>query len=274
MTKRNAAVADWLLDPLTGPSAPEIPLPDAPLVRVIAQVRFPMIASIQKPAFIGAFQEAIRDRYTDLAWVEPLATGVALGPEGIALEGKGGLWRFATPGDGWLVSLAPHFVALEATRYSSRTDFLERLKLVLDALAEHVTPHTTQRLGIRYVDRIDEKRLPEIAQLVRPEVLGVTSKNFGERLMLSITETAFMLDAGQLRARWGLLPADSTYDPGALEPRSTPSWVLDLDMFRLEDRPFNPAKLLAESRAFAERIYTLFRWTITDMFLSEFGGRP
>jgi uncharacterized protein (TIGR04255 family) len=274
MMKRGESDRLWLLDPLTGPLAPEIPLPNAPLVRVIAQVRFPMIASIPKPAFIGTFQEAIRDRYTDLSWVEPQATGVALGPEGIAVAREGGLWRFETPGDGWSVSLAPQFVALEATRYSSRTDFLERLKLVLEAIAEHVKPRTAQRLGVRYVDRLDRQRVEEIAHLVRPEVLGVSSNPFGERLLLSITETAFRLDAGQLRARWGLLPADSTYDPSALEPRPTPSWVLDLDMFRVEDRPFDSAELLAEARTFSSRIYTLFRWAVTDDFISRFGGNP
>ena len=38
--------------PLTGPPPPEVPLTDPPLVRVIAQVRFPLIASVEKRDFI------------------------------------------------------------------------------------------------------------------------------------------------------------------------------------------------------------------------------
>jgi hypothetical protein len=46
--------------PLTGPPPAEVPLTDPPLVRVIAQVRFPLIASVEKREFIAPFQEAFR----------------------------------------------------------------------------------------------------------------------------------------------------------------------------------------------------------------------
>ncbi|MGD8207441.1 MAG: TIGR04255 family protein, partial [Thiohalocapsa sp.] len=49
--------------PLTGPPPAEVPLSDAPLVRVIAQVRFPLVASVEKGDFIAPFQEAIRAEY-------------------------------------------------------------------------------------------------------------------------------------------------------------------------------------------------------------------
>jgi len=274
MKTRGTPDSAWFQDPLTGPLAPEIPLPDAPLVRVIAQVTFPPVMSILKPEFIGPFQEAIRGEYTDLSWEDAQTTGVAVGPGGIALEGKGGVWRFQTPGGGWLVSLAPHFVALVATRYSSRTDFLSRLELVLDALAEHIKPRTVQRLGIRYVDRLDHELLPDLGKLVRPEILGVLATSLFGRLGLSITESTFTLEGGQLVARWGLVPPDRTYDPGAIEPRSTPTWVLDLDMFRFEDRLFDSVELLEEARTFSERIYTLFRWAVSEEFLARFGGKP
>ena len=39
--------------PLTGPPPPAVPLTDPPLARVIAQVRFPLIASLEKREFIG-----------------------------------------------------------------------------------------------------------------------------------------------------------------------------------------------------------------------------
>ena len=50
-------------NPLVASPPSEIPLRNAPLVRVIAQVRFPLIASIDKRGFIAAFQEGLRDTY-------------------------------------------------------------------------------------------------------------------------------------------------------------------------------------------------------------------
>ena len=49
-----------LPQPMSGPSPAEVPLPQAPLVRVIAQVRFPTILSIRNPDQVAAFQETVR----------------------------------------------------------------------------------------------------------------------------------------------------------------------------------------------------------------------
>jgi uncharacterized protein (TIGR04255 family) len=63
-------------------------------------------------------------------------------------------------------------------------------------------------------------------------------------------------------------------DPAAIEPIDEPSWVLDLDMFDANPCPFDVAAALGRSRSFAERIYTVFRWAVTDRFLVRYGGQP
>jgi uncharacterized protein (TIGR04255 family) len=75
-----------------------------------------------------------------------------------------------------------------------------------------------------------------------------------------------------LRARWGHIPANGTVDPAAIEPVDTPSWLLDLDMFSIGPWPFDTERLVAEARMYAERIYTFFRWAVTDEFLRRYGG--
>lgn len=172
-----------------------------------------------------------------------------------------------------MVSLAHDFVALEATTYSSRADFMNRLREILVALETHVGPRTVERIGVRYVDRLNEDCLNDIATLVRPEVLGLTAHPHLGSLALSITESVFALDGCQLTSRWGLVPANATYDPGAVEPRPVPSWVLDLDMFRIESRRFSVDEAISDANAFSERIYTVFRWAVTDRFLERFGGQ-
>ena len=49
-------------NPLTGSPPPEVPLANAPLIRVIAQVRFPLIASVENRSFVAPFQEATTRR--------------------------------------------------------------------------------------------------------------------------------------------------------------------------------------------------------------------
>ena len=43
-------------------------------------------------------------------------------------------------------------------------------------------------------------------------------------------------------------------------------------MFSVESQSFDPEALVAEVRTYAERIYTLFRWAVTEDFLRRYGG--
>lgn len=77
----------------------------------------------------------------------------------------------------------------------------------------------------------------------------------------------------QLLARWGQLPPKATVDPAALDVIAEPSWILDLDMFRATSGPFDSKLVVSEVDEYADRIYTFFRWAVTDDFLRLYGGR-
>ena len=100
-------------NPLTSPAPPEIPLPGAPLVRVIAQVRFPLVASVESQEFIAPFQEAIRKEYPVLR--QERAQSIFVGPKGATPLAESKVWRFSDSTRGWRATLAPDFVALEST---------------------------------------------------------------------------------------------------------------------------------------------------------------
>lgn len=261
-------------DPLIAAPPPEVPLPEAPLVRVIAQVRFTPILSVEKREFIAPFQEVIRGTYPILR--QEQTRGLMLGPQGVApLQGQV-VWRFSDVERAWRVSLATDFLALETTSYSSRSDFLARLKVVVEAVQEHIKPNVVQRQGLRYIDRVTGQTLEEIDGLVRPEVLGIAGTALASQARLTISETIFDLpnSKAQLLARWGRVPEGTTVDPAAIEPIDEPSWVLDVDMYSSEQRPFASDQVLADAGGFAERLYTFFRWAVTDEFLRRFGGQP
>lgn len=259
--------------PLQGPPPAEIPLKTAPLVRVIAQLRFPLIASVDKRDFIAPFQEAIRQNYPVLRPEQ--SRSLVFGPEGVVDARSSSTWRFSDS-RGWRVSLAPEFVALETTRYTSRDDFLTRFEEVLIALREHVNPRVADRLGIRYIDRITGTNLEDLPRLVRPEVAGVVATRLVEHAVHAICETLFMLPggAGQLMARWGLVPPKGTVDPAAVDAIDEKSWLLDLDAFIAETRPLDVAATVSQAREFAERIYSFFRWAVDDEFLRRYGAEP
>jgi uncharacterized protein (TIGR04255 family) len=258
------------VSPLVGPPPQEVALPRAPLHRVIAQVRFPMVAAIEQREFIAPFQEAIRERYPVLRLEQ--AQNIVIAPVGVAPLKSQPAWRFAEVDQSWRVSLTPEFLALETTAYTSRSDFLARLRQALGALEKHVKPSLADRLGVRYIDRITGGAIANIAGLVRPEVRGIAGTPLEGQALHSLTESLLAVGEARLLARWGKLPPSGTVDPGAIEPIGEDSWILDLDMFTAEPRPFDVDQIVNEAQRFAERLYTVFRWAVTDEFLRLYGG--
>lgn len=259
-------------DPADLAPVAEIPLPNAPLVRVITQVRFPLVVAVQQRDFIAPFQEAIRAEYPRLRQEQTQA--LLIGPAGVSPGEQERVWRFSDLNGHWRVSLAPDFLALETTAYTTRTEFFARLRLVLEVLGNCVDPKVVDRLGVRYIDRITGQALWRIADLVRPEVRGLTGTIAEAHLQHSLTESVFQLEASRLLTRWGRLPAGATTDPSAIEPLNEPSWILDLDMFSVEAFSFSTNEVAAKGEEFASRIYTFFRWAVTSEFLQLYGGRP
>lgn len=252
-------------NPLTAPPPAEIPLPSAPLVRVIAQVRFPLNLSIENRSSMASLQEHLRDEYPVLAIDRRVDQG-----ERLPL-----IWRFSDADNSWMASLGADFMALETSAYQSRKDFLARLERFLSAVGDHFDLRFSERLGVRYIDRIEDADTGTIRQLIRPEMIGIANTDAGSTIHHAINEILLNIsdENAQLRARCAQLPPGMTVDPNAIEPIGTKSWLLDLDMFRAERRPFDVVDLRSEAQRFAERIYTFFRWAVKDEFLRYYGGK-
>ena len=259
--------------PLEGPPPAEIPLPKAPLVSVIAQVRFAMHLPIRIPERVAALQEAIADRYPhlerqDIAMINVLSAQVVPPPGSEAVVH----WRFSDVARDWRITLSPEFVTLETHAYRSRDDFLERFEKILQALENTLAPKLVTRFGMRYIDQIKAEQALQIDKLIRSEVLGVAgSLSMKEKQLL--TELLVPAEPGDLLARWGKLPANVTIDPNLLPPLKEDSWLLDLDVSKTEELPFDAAYLVTTATNAAKRIYAIFRWMVTDEFLRTYGGK-
>lgn len=258
--------------PLTGPPPAEVPLSRSPLVRVIAQVRFPLIMSIENPEFIAGFQEAIRPQYPILRSEKQVVPV----PGPIASIRPQQIWRFEQlKGNPWRATLSPEFLALETADYTSRADFLDHWNILVTALHQHLRPAVIDRLGIRYVDRLIDDQVGRVPDLFRAEVAGILATELGTGASLSICENVFELpdEGAQMRTRWGLLPSRATIDPSTIEPLENPSWLLDVDAFDTTTQGLDPENIMLQSRKLCERIYSMFRWAITDEGIRHFGGK-
>lgn len=263
--------------PLGSDIVPKVPLPAAPLASVIAQIRFPEIAAIARDDFVAPFQEAIRSRYPN-ATKEPQFLLVAEVGNDIQRSSAGFIWKFRDTSGAWNLSLASGFVALETKAYESREDFVHRLDAILQALEMHIRPLTYIRLGVRYIDRVDrEEDLNDLDRLIRPELLPLRSLMNGAthgKLTQTFAQAELEHRDAILRVRSACLPPMYLIDNVSLEPVDRQSWVLDLDMFEFHAAPvpFAAKGVSERARLFAETIYRVFRWSITDEFLARMGG--
>lgn len=262
--------------PLHGPSPPEVPLPNAPLVSVIAQVRFPTLLTVRNPDRVASFQEAIRDRFPHLERHDIPAIMVVAGgmPSPVSEPVAVVHWRFADEAASfkWRVSLSQDFIALETRAYESRQDFMERLETILQTLAETLAPTHMMRFGMRYIDQIKGEPMSRIDTLLRKEVLGV-APCAGTDARQVITEFAAAAEPGELLARWGRLPANMTVDPNLLPPIPEDSWLIDLDVSRVGQLAFEAKGIVETAQSAAERVYAVFRWMVTEEFLKAYGGK-
>ncbi|AYD01605.1 TIGR04255 family protein [Neorhizobium sp. NCHU2750] len=258
-----------IVNPLFSNELPEVPLTNAPLARVVAQVRFPAIQSIQDQVFVGKFQEAIRSLYPRPR--KDVMNGFVLGTPTMV---SSIIWRYLDQEAQWIVSLSDNFLSFETVKYTSRKDFTDRFGFLLEKLAETIGPTHSDRIGIRYVDQVSLSEDESMAGMLRTEMIGV-KEVFGKTHHM-ISELEGPSQEGGVLVRWGHMPENASHDPDIMTPVSTPSWFLDVDSYKSyesESMAFNPAALSALTYQLATRAYTIFRWSVTDKFLDRYGRK-
>jgi len=255
--------------PFSGESVVEIHLPKAPLVHVVAQIRFPKILGLETPEAIAPMHAALKAQYPVLRAEK--AVGVLLTPDGVSTAPQlGTVWRMQSKVGDWQVSVA------DTSNYDSRADFVERLEAVVVVMARVFEPAIAERVGIRYVDRVSENgKLARLADLVRPEMLGALAIPMvaGVEMHHSLCENVFTVDDDQITARWGVVPPGTMLDP-VIRAAETRSWILDIDVARSGRLEFAPAALTTLTASLAERAYRFFRWAVSDTLITEAGGSP
>ena len=257
--------------------ASEIPLAESPLVSVVAQLRFPLVAALHDIAGVVDFQDRIKGVYPVMR--RENQSEVAFSADGAIVPGTSvPLWRFNGEEPGWIATLAPSWIALETTKYVNRDDFMTRWKFLLEVLATtNWAPRVFDRLGVRYVDQlVGDQEMSNLRRHINPSVFGAVEiedvLNDGAKLVGTVTQAHFELPGAVMMSRWGKIPAGVAALPG-IPPVDGVSWFLDVDVFLEGDEvTFDPASVVATSRSFAQHAYNFFRWVITDDLIISRGG--
>ena len=249
------------------PESHRIEFKNNPLDRVICQLRFPTILTISASE-PDKFQEDIRSTYpyyerkpNQLIPPEVIAAAPQLREVRDIFESGAPVHEFTAADNTRAVSLNQDFVALTENNYSDWKKFFCELDHILKALEKYYTPSFYTRIGLRYVDVIDRKKLElentpwkelivsEIIGVLGDENLGKSTTLLKEEIIVELTDT---IPNAKVRIRHGLLTRNR--DPNV--------YVIDSD-FYIEDRSEeNDVTRILDK--FNDMAGNLFRWSITS----------
>ncbi len=200
---------------------------------------------------MAEFQKRLGRRY--LARRQPEEPG----PAGVRQEP---IWFFRDDDRAWTVSLTTSSLGLEAETYHDFDDFAGELARVLDEAAAVFEPRTEVRLGVRYVNRIEDERLGKrgIAFFITKELASPVGGDLGDGLQHSLCELRFREHGAWLAIRHGLVEPDT--------------YLLDFDHFVEEERDFTPTEVVRRVNGFHALIERLFVWSLSPRYLKELKG--
>ena len=264
-----------MVNPLTCPVPPEVPLTNPPLKLAIAQIRFPTNLGINQPnsPAVAAFQEYLQKDYP--LYQMTTDTGIAL--NNIGAQVAASLPRHVFKSDsGWSVSLTQDFVLLATTCYRTRDDFKAKVHRIAESIKECLNPPYATRLGIRFVDIVEGEAVKKIDQHVNPDFLGsLTSLHADTEFM--ITKAVLVPSKSEAKSmiiHWGYLPPYQSFEFEEIPPHDTPCWILDSDIQAGEYEGFDPTKIAEDTMVLTGRTYAFFRHVFNDKFLISCGGKP
>jgi uncharacterized protein (TIGR04255 family) len=214
----------------------------------LAQVRFAPIYALEQPSAIAEFQKCLGRKYI-------AQEGALKGP-----DPAGSTWLFRDSERGWTVSITSTSLGLEAQTYVDFDDFVSEFKQVLNDLEAVFEPQTEVRLGVRYINNIEDERLPKrgISFFVNEQLAGPVGRDLGNELQHSLCELRFRERETWVALRHGLV------DPT--------TYLLDFDHFVEGERDFSPPDIVKRVNRFHGLIERLFVWSLSDRYLKELKG--
>lgn len=266
------------------PETPRIVYERAPLLQVVAALRFPRILRIETDA-PADFQDRIRDTFPLLergpapvmlpSWPQAQAPQIPAELVRLLTAGAAAVsYRFLTEDRRITLSLTPNSINLTASVYSHWDDFKKLFKIPFGALVNIYRPAFFMRVGLRYINAINRSdlQLQDIpwSRLLRSEILGELSyPEFEETfemtrrvLRLKTSDMNIMMQHGT--ATVGNAPSVFLGNVNVPVGSSKQVYAIDCDFSSV-----SPKTVIADAQSyldlFNDRAFRAFRWCITDI---------
>lgn len=251
----------------------------APLVHVLAEIRFSLVLGLEK--HVPAIQDALRGRgYPRLVeGTIQTVTAVAGSPPQVSIRPR---WAFLSADRTTGIVLSDSSVVLHVTRYTTVEPFLESLGQIVDVLAEEAQIELVERIGMRYIDRVLPDADGDVSRLVVPGLVGFPMDALGTLGGLR-TETAGNTGEGVLVVRSMLLPPGQIVTPDLdpapvvyadAEKHNTPALGLDFDhytVFEAEVVAFNSQHVVQHARSLHGALRRAFDAAVTPYAIERWG---
>jgi len=268
--------------------APRYRLSRPPLVQAFGEIKFSARAKLATMEGISPVQDRLDSVFPYMSSQQVQQVALLLGPAGPSAAGNPAaqVWHF-DDGAGWSLNLSADTATLSVgPQYGEFSEFSDRFRVALAALAEGAGVLRTDRLGIRYVNIAEIPPGDAMAWRTwfRSELTGWPATDAvadGTHLITTITQSQLTAPpTGELAGpeadiqavvRHGLVPAN-TMIPGVLpmQPRG-PAFLLDIDIFTEGPQPFVPGELTRQLTMLHDQIDRFFFWALTDEGASYFG---
>lgn len=237
-----------------------------PLDKVICQLRFPEILSIETnlPA---AFQEAIRSGFPRYSCTKDKPAPRMVGTPGnmrMEQQPERNNYSFISADGVWQVNLTSGFISLTCNRYTRWEEFARKLDKPLAAFIKLYNPANFERVGLRYINLISRQavELSDVPyrDLLNPCWIGP----FAEEDVLETAITRHTIDSevtirGGCRVKIHAGPVLVTRN-GKTDPE--PKFAFDQDLYITGNIPLTYSAGALET--LHSQAYSIFRGAITD----------
>jgi len=200
---------ELISSPFGAEDLPRVHLDRAPLVRVVAQLKYPSLAVLRGDSVADKFAAHFGKEYPvveDQRGVNFLITPTGLTQQ----QSDQRIWSFRSGDDKWKLTLAENFLALDTENYPKRRDFISRFEDAVKKIIELANPPYFERLGLRYLNRIADLDLinGRLKNMVRAEMQGAlaTDRPQGVELRHAMFDSLFIEGEHGIQLRSGILP--------------------------------------------------------------------
>lgn len=268
------------------PEAPRYHLDQAPLVQALAQVRYPLVASLETMTGIAPLQESLRDEFPYMQQEQVQELSLVSGPAGPAAAAASSVtWKMSDDAGRMLVIGSGTSTLSVNNQYTNVDDFLESFYHLLTGLSEVVRIPRCDRIGIRFLSFAEA--LPADAQSwrrwFRDDITGWPGSAAVLEGTLSSTMTQTQLihpPTGNLAGppadiqaviRHGAVPEGTTVPGIPPYEVTTDGFLMDLDLYVVGEQPFNVDRLTSQFQILHSQIDRFFYWTLTESGREHFG---